>query len=78
MFDVIGAETLVAWAGMAGVVFGGLKVGLNGTKEAVKAIDRNVGSIAKTVTDHGLAIATLEERTGAHAVDIDRLESRIE
>jgi hypothetical protein len=63
---------------MAGVVAGGLKVGLNGTKEAVKRIDLNVGDIADTQTAHGLSIATLEERTTAHAADIDRLESRIE
>jgi len=78
MFEIIGPETLVAWVGMAGVVFGGLKVGLNGTKEAVKAIDKNVDGIAKVVSGHGLSIATLEERTSAHAADIDRLESRIE
>lgn len=78
MLDQISTEMMITWAGMTLLLIGGLKVGLNGTKQAVQETRTDVGKIAARITEHGESIATLNERTTNIAADVGRLESRLD
>ena len=78
MFEAIGTETLVTWVGTAGVIFGSMRVTMNGMKQAVRETRRDVREIKANQTATDVKVGVLNERTQNIAETVSRLEARIE
>ena len=63
MIEGIGMVDVVTWAGMAGLIVGSVKVGLNGIKRDMRDTRRAVEKIGDKVVVNCMDIATLKERT---------------
>ena len=77
MFEQIGMETLITWAGTAGVIMGSGRVMLNGTKNAIHETRADVKKIVEKLTDTAEVVAVVDERSKTNSESINRLESRI-
>jgi hypothetical protein len=61
--EMVNLVSLLAIPAAAGAAYGGVKAGLNGTRQSLAQIERTVNRIGTKVDTHGERLASVEAET---------------
>jgi hypothetical protein len=61
--EMMNLVSLLAIPAAAGAAYGGVKAGLNGTRQSLAQIERTVNRIGSKVDTHGERLASIEAET---------------